>query len=566
MKKLVALLLTGCMALSMCACSNGGSGEQTSTSDTTVTEAVVVAEDSNVNPAGEFPIVKEPITLNIMVAQEATVEDMVTNEFTLYLEELTGIHIEWETVPQSSSAEKLNVMLSTGSELPDVFMGFDINLSQQNTFGKDQGMFVNLEPYLEEYGPNILKSFEDMPTLEAMSKLPTGELYGISGAEETYHVKFQEKLWIHEDYLEALGGELPTTTDEFKEMLIQIRDEDINGNGDSSDEIPFIGATSGWSTDPVPFIMSAFIEYYEMDNVVSEEIALTVVDGEIKVAAGMDDFKEGLMYMNELVSEGLLDPVSFTQDQSQLKTLTGNEEGIVGVVASGAPGGAVNGVDYQIQWTAIQPLVGSSGNEYTRYVPLSPTIGRYVITSSCENVEAAVRLADYLMSEEGTLKSNMGTEGVDWYYNEDPEVLGLNGDQAVYVRVTPYGEMQNVNWAKIAPSNMHDSLRNGQATDTSSTNTEQMLYDESADKYASFNESNFILGVAILDDVMSEFVDITTSLETYLKQVVTEYIVGTRSFDTWDAHVSTLESMGVERLEEILNTTYADQYGTYGLE
>ncbi|MFI3213276.1 MAG: extracellular solute-binding protein [Eubacteriales bacterium] len=565
MKRLVALLLTGCMTLSLCACSNGGSGNQASTSDT-VAEEVVIEGDSNVNPAGEFPIVNEPITLNIMVAQEATVEDMVTNEFTLYLEELTGIHIEWETVPQSSASEKLNVMLSTGSELPDVFMGFDINLSQQNTFGKDQGMFVNLEPYLETYGPNILKSFEDMPTLEAMSKLPTGELYGISGAEETFHVKFQEKLWIHEDYVEALGGELPTTTDEFKEMLIKIRDEDINGNGNTSDEIPLIGATTGWSTDPVPFIMSAFIEYYEMDNVVSAEIPLTVVDGEIKVAAGIDDFKEGLMYMNELVSEGLLDPVSFTQDQNQLKTLTGNEENIVGVVASGAPGGAVNGVENHMKWTAIQPLVGPSGNEYTRYVPLSPTIGRYVITSECENVEAAIRLVDYLMSEEGTLKSNIGTEGVDWYYNEDPEVLGLNGEQAVYIRVTPYGEVQNVNWGKIAPSNMHDSLRNGQAADVSATNTEQMLYDESAEKYESFNDSKFILGVAILDEDMSEFVDITTSLETYLKQVLTEYIVGTRSFDTWDAHVSTLESMGVERLEEILNTTYAAQYGSYGLE
>jgi len=559
MKKKLLVGLSMVMLLSFAGCS-GESGEEEKSEQITIMNI-----DENVNPAGVFPIVKEPITLKIMVAQQATVEDITTNAFTKHLEEKTGINIEWQVVSQTSAGEKLNVMLATGSELPDIFLGFDVNMSQQMVFGKDQGLFVNIEPYLEEYAPNIVDVFDSSEIFEAVSKTPDDQLYAISGIEETYHVKFQEKAWIREDYLEALDMELPVTTDDFKELLIAIRDNDPNGNG-KKDEIPFVGAATGWSTNVLPFVMSAFIPYYEFDGNIAEEISFTVVDGKIEVAFDKDAYKQGLQYMNELVEEGLLDPVSFTQDQKQLKTLTGNEANYVGVITAGAPGAGVNGVENQMEWTALAPLEGPSGEKYTRYVPLSPMLGRYIITHECTNIAAAVRLADYLMSKQGTLESSMGKEGVDWKYNNDPAKLGLNGQMAVYERINSFGKVQNENWAKIAPLNLMDDFRNGQMAIGGDLDIEQKLYDESKEKYAPANEERFLLPVAISEDDMNEFVDITAGLETYLSQVIPEFIMGTREFDKWDDHIKMIENMGVDRLEEIINESYKAQYGDIGIK
>ncbi len=562
MKKLTSIILSATMLLSLVACTPQN---EIDNEIPEITEPVTQETgDPNVNPAGEFPIVKEPITLKVLASQMANVEDLKTNDFTKRLEELTNIKLEWEIVPATSAQERLNVLLATGGDLPDILLGFDIKMPQQIAFGEEQQMFVDMSPYLDTYAPNIKEVYEDVPLLEDMSRTPNGGLYAISGVEETYHVKFQQKAWIQNSYLEALDTELPTNTDEFKDLLIAIRDEDPNGNGEQ-DEIPYIGATTGWSLPIVPFTMSAFIDYYNIDGVPTD-IAFTVEDGNIEIAADKDGFKEGLMYLNDLVNEGLLDPLSFTQDQKQLKTLTGNENDIVGIFTAGAPGGGVNGADNQLKWTAVPPLEGPSGENYTRYIPMSLSYGRYAITNQCENVEAAVRLVDYLMSREGTLNSSIGVEGVDWEWNTDENVKGLNGDTAVYIRHTPYGVQQNVNWDKMAPLNLVDEFRNGQAAPEGASNIEGMLYKESEEKYAPVNTEKYILPVAIPDEDQNDFTDISTSLETYLKQSVAEFVVGVRSFDDWDTHVATIESMGAERFEEIINNAYANQYGTLGLE
>ncbi len=64
--------------------------------------------DSNVNAEG-FPIVNEPITLRGMVALNANVKDWNEHPALKRMEELTGIHIEWECVPDAGFTEKRNL-------------------------------------------------------------------------------------------------------------------------------------------------------------------------------------------------------------------------------------------------------------------------------------------------------------------------------------------------------------------------------------------------------------------------------------------------------------------------
>ena len=51
-------------------------------------------------------------------------------------------------------------------------------------------------------------------------------------------------MFINKTWLDNLGLEVPTTLGELKDVLIAFRDNDANGNGDTTDEIPL--DFNGW--------------------------------------------------------------------------------------------------------------------------------------------------------------------------------------------------------------------------------------------------------------------------------------------------------------------------------
>ena len=53
------------------------------------------------------------------------------------------------------------------------------------------------------------------------------------------------KLWINTQWLDNLGLEMPTTTEEFYQVMKAFKEQDANGNGDLNDEIPLSTVTSG---------------------------------------------------------------------------------------------------------------------------------------------------------------------------------------------------------------------------------------------------------------------------------------------------------------------------------
>ena len=72
---------------------------------------------------GTLPLVPEVITLRYATHQgHNTAMAPPSNDLSLYqkLEELTNIHIEWETVPVDSYGEVMTTRIAAGGELPDI--------------------------------------------------------------------------------------------------------------------------------------------------------------------------------------------------------------------------------------------------------------------------------------------------------------------------------------------------------------------------------------------------------------------------------------------------------------
>lgn len=193
--------------------------------------AEVTAEPST------MPLVSEPITLTgycLQSPQGGVGNDMIAWKI---LAEMTGISIDWTDVPTDNMDEVLNVMLASG-DLPDIIYACGFDNNELVKYGS-QGLFADLTDAYNKYAYNLQTVAESYPGIRNGLVMADGKIYGMP------HLKLGDnmltnKIFVNPDWLKAVGLEMPTNFAEFEAMLYAFRDNDCNGNGDPSDEIPFI--------------------------------------------------------------------------------------------------------------------------------------------------------------------------------------------------------------------------------------------------------------------------------------------------------------------------------------
>ena len=148
MKKWLSMFLAAVM---LCGVLAGCGGTQSGSTPASGAQSASAAGDSNVNAEG-FPIVNEPITLRGMVALNANVKDWNEHPALKRMEELTGIHIEWECVPDAGFTEKRNLAFAS-DDLPDIILRAKISPQEEMKYAAN-GQLVALDEYLD-YAPNL---------------------------------------------------------------------------------------------------------------------------------------------------------------------------------------------------------------------------------------------------------------------------------------------------------------------------------------------------------------------------------------------------------------------------
>ena len=82
------------------------------------------------NDAGTYPIVKDgTLDMTIFTMSMPNVEDFATNDFTKFMEEKTGIHMDFVTGGRDDWEEKLNMLLQS-DDYPDIIMGVSPNIAK----------------------------------------------------------------------------------------------------------------------------------------------------------------------------------------------------------------------------------------------------------------------------------------------------------------------------------------------------------------------------------------------------------------------------------------------------
>ena len=513
---------------------------------------------------GVYPISAEKKELSVWTALPVDVENAETNYENQYVEELLNVDITWTTANSSEMAEKFNLALAS-PDRPDVFLN-SISTDEVVLYAED-GVILPLEDLIDQHTVHIKKLLDETPGLREQLTAPDGHIYQLFNYRFLAH-EATPKMFVYKPYREAYtaatGKGLPTTLEEFKEMLIFFRDNDMNGNG-KQDEIPLTGTyhygTAG--QDPIYWIANAFVDL----NPMKETYFMPNGDGTFSCVATTDEFRTALQYANELYNEKLLVEDTYVQDLFQFRSLTSVPKDTLTVCVAAAPYyfrlQTYNADPLYTQWNeweVILPLERADGSRHIASgyeLSLSP---RTFITSNCDNPEVAIRWLDYFYSEEGRSWANFGgKENVHWGWVEAPSFGG--SDKSVKVLVER-GTTQNYFFSQGWGPNTYATRSDYDAKAAADTATDGNLMAVLAqDAYAPYVTYSTVPQITWCtdQDLLDERADLKTAIDPKLIEYATNFIMGRLDVNddaVWEAFKADLEGMGLSRLIELHNAYY----------
>lgn len=513
--------------------------------------SLAAAESSIVTPAGEYPIVTEPYTLTIAIPVAATVENIKETKLTQWLEEKTGITLEFVELSPSDSATQINMMMNSG-ELPDLFLEYNFPYDTLATY-VDAGYVISIDELVEEYASDegYNRFINDFPA-DNIEEYVTidGAKYSVpSGSSLVTNIYASYGIRLQSEFLDALGMEDPQTLDDFYNYLVAVRDMDPNGNGEA-DEVPLTAHTTDDRHLNLYRAIGSAFQYTDPGTY------LKVNDGKVEFVANNDAFKQTVEYLKKLVDEKLLDPASFTQDATTLASRQpAGDATIFGAYAVGHCSKFIDTSSSQylhIIW--CPPLEGPDG--YRATVVDNPSVCRcMVITSACKHPEVAFRFCDFLLTEEAGVAFRIGFEGSEWEKAAEGE-MGRNGEQAKYKLLKPQESIQpttNVIW-NTAICYFNDPMN--------------YVYEdpESPTGLAAINMvragfQNYVTGEQLPQLIMDvaesqEYNELQKLIVGYVNENAALFALGDKPMEEWDSYVEELNRMGLDRYIELAQEAY----------
>ena len=533
--------------------------------------AMMMAAAMGTSMIGVIPAAaeEERETLKLALTQSSMVTDYENNYFTKYLEDKLNINIEFYMLPADSAEArtKVNLMATSNEDLPDVMITDNFLTNEMILQLGDSGFFTPLNDYLND--PEIMPNFNAIPDddREAILKATTqadGNIYGFAAYEpETWNLT-PNRMFINRAWLDKLGLEVPTTTDELKTVLEAFRDGDPNGNG-VQDEIGVYGfAGGGYGENTVDALMNAFIFW-------NGGLSLSDDGTEVIAPFTQDAWREGLTYLNELSSEGLLSANIFTDDGQQFKAILNQETPIVGLTTAGSLSNwpdVKNNKNFA-EMEMIEPLKGPEGVQYTPYNPYTPGQEMYIIEGT-DKLDLALKFADEFFNIDTGLIERFGEEGVDW--TRDPK--DLEGQTNAYVEAGLYDKLSMLVISTIWSDNQSQAWRN-HGPRYASLEMGNTVYDYSSGNKFDVNDPTqlnakcyelyypkhpeYVLPTLKYTLEETELIqEQLTTLPTFVDQCMAEFITGARSLDDagWNAYLDELETMGLSTWLETAQTAY----------
>lgn len=394
-KRLTAAFMALVLAATMFSgCAKSSNSKTDSNSET------AEATDSNVG---------EEITITFFDKNSGT--KTFDDEVAKVIMEKTGVNIQVEN-PSGDPMEKLNLML-TAQNYPDIVLmerGNDI----VNRY-IDAGALIPLNDLIEQYAPNVTEMYGEVLT---KSRYTDGKNYYLNNwygvdPDASAGVLMRKDLLAEIVGKDRADSAEPFKMSEFIEILNKFKEKYPTIDGKESIAVTLNGNDKNY--EGTIYGMFGMKTYYQTE------------DGSLQHRVKDPRYAEAVKFMNNLYTSGLLEKewVVNKKEQWTQKLSTGN---VFCTFASYWDTDAAN--------TSLASTIGPDAQFYTyKVVPddmdASQTTynGRSTlgwdaigITNNCKNPEAAMKLIDFLVSEEGQYLMMWGIEGQHWNMQDDKHV------------------------------------------------------------------------------------------------------------------------------------------------
>lgn len=532
---MVAATLTGTFA----ACAPKADTSDTASTNTSTTNkgnASSEAPVDNFNPEG-LPILKEKQKFEVVISQQSTTHPAKDKPVVAELEEATNVQIDWVEIPGANWKEKTNIMFAS-EDLPDAFAS-DVETSLYYE------QLLPLNDMIDQYAPNVQELIK-RPGYEAALQAPDGLIHQLPGGDESFHNQIDQTLWINQEWLDKLGLAMPTTTDEYYEVLKAFKTQDPNGNGEA-DEIPLtFNGISAWAT--------GMGELFGSFGIVESDFHIMMQDGKAIFPAAQEGYYEALKWMHQLFSEGLIDQEAFALSLDQYNSKYKGKD-----VAGSLVGWRAESVldpTAKERYEYVVPLKGPEGHQMISLNQIIQTNG-FAITTACKQPEVLLRWYDYINSDmEIALNVGRGPEGIAWekdaegkyYFIADKAPEGMEPSQ-----VRP-----NFSFAGQTPALYTlemDALMNPDP-------------DLGRDRKKESIAASLEFGVKTLPagtdtpENMERRSLLLTDIDTYIQKFVSDAIINGIDDQKWQTHLKALEDLKVPEYVDLCQK-FADKIGTY---
>ena len=494
-------------------------------------------EDSEMAADFTYPVAPGPdgafVTLSInkeeIVRENVAAYTMINGKSYYYwdaLEEATGIHLNFiGAVSDPLATSEATLLLITSQEYPDIWRVNWITHPGGPTGALNDELIVNLSDYSEQI-PNLTAYMQENPDIAKMVVNDDGDLYCFPsiGDSEGMGTVGTGPI-VRADWLEEQNLQIPVTIDDWTNTLRTFKGA--------------YGANAGLTFEA----RWLWLEYASaaLTSAWGVTFPFYVVNDEVKFGPMEEGYRQFVQQMADWYAEGLLDTDFATVDKSTVQAKFANSESGLAIQQTGNIENCVSANEGTSFAAAAVPTAVLKEGDTRLFGHMNPKYnGSFAHSvSPGENQELAMRWCDYLYSHEGQYLTAYGTEGITYTVDADGSFTGytdlvLNNSST---KDEPKDILKqftyNRHWAFPSPLN--------------STKYFQSEYVTSLINVWSDNEmgQHFYPAVTHTTDEVEQITNKYTDIETYAKENIVKFILGTQSMDGWDAFKAQMESLGI---------------------
>lgn len=328
------------------------------------------------------------------------------------LQEKTGVEVEYISPLQGQESTQFLFMM-VDKTLPDAFR---VDLEQEYKGGADtaveDGMIIDATALIETHAPNFMARIRshDRYLKSAFDDSGMITMFGAVFTEEAFRGQPLYGPMVNKTYLDKAGLEIPVTISDWEVMLQAFHDQGIQSPLSFGAESDFVALYDCFAS---AFGVTVSNIYYQEQGVV-------------KLAPLEDGFYDFLVLMNKWYNNGWLDNSFASKDHSTYVTPN---------FMAGRVGATIDHINTPLlaqqqseklgtpmEFVAVPYPVLEEGDVVTSRHYLADFVSNPIyISSNAKNPEDIVSWIDYLYSEEGSIFTSWGEEGVTYSLDESEQ-------------------------------------------------------------------------------------------------------------------------------------------------